>query len=74
MIFEAMGLNRTLDLKTNPVDSSHFEKNFKRTINCPATRANMNETSTQQVCRAGVEAILDGWSRSQKFLAGGAGA
>jgi len=32
----------------------------------------MNEPSTQQACGAGVEAILDGWSRSQKLSAGGA--
>jgi len=25
------------------MDSSHFESNFKRTINCPTTRANINE-------------------------------
>jgi len=43
MFFEAVDLYRTLDLKSNPMDSSHFENNFKRTINCPATRANMNE-------------------------------
>ena len=49
-----------------------FENNFKQTIHCPATRANMNEPSTQQGCEAGVEAILDGWSRSQKVLDGGA--
>jgi len=24
-----------LDLKFNPTDTSHFENNFKRTINCP---------------------------------------
>jgi len=47
MLFEAMDLYRTLDLKSNLMDSSHFENNFKRTINCPATRANMNEPSTQ---------------------------
>jgi len=40
-----MDLYRTLDLKFNPVDSSHFENNFKRTINCPTTRVNMNEPS-----------------------------
>ena len=33
-----MDLYRTLDLKFNPVDGSHFEINFKRTINCPTTR------------------------------------
>jgi len=58
--FEAMDLYRTLDLKSNPMDSSHFENNFKGTINCPATRA--NETSTQKVCGVGAEAILNGWS------------
>jgi len=36
---------RTLDLKFNPVDSSHFESNFKRTKNCLTTRANTNEPS-----------------------------
>jgi len=40
-----MDLYRTLDLKFSPMDSSHFESNFKRTINCPTTRANMNEPS-----------------------------
>jgi len=34
-----------LDLKFNPTDSSHFESNFKRTINCPTSQANMNEPS-----------------------------
>jgi len=46
MFFEAM--DGTFDLKSNPVDSSHFEKNFTRTINCPATLANMNEPSKQR--------------------------
>jgi len=41
-------LHGTFDLKSNPMDSSHFENNFKRTINCPATRANMNEPSKQR--------------------------
>ena len=41
-------------------------------MNCPATRANMNEPSTQQICGAGV--VLDDWSWSQKLLDGGAGA
>jgi len=27
------------------MDNSHFESNFKRTINCLTTRANMNEPS-----------------------------
>jgi len=40
-----MDLYRTLDLKFNPMGSSYFESNFKRTINCPTTRANMNEPS-----------------------------
>jgi len=48
MLFEAMDLYRTFYLKTNPVDSSHFENNFKQTINCPATRANMNEPSERR--------------------------
>jgi len=43
MFFEAMDLYRTLDLKSNPMDSSHIENNFKRTIHCPATPASMNE-------------------------------
>jgi len=43
MFFEAMDLYRTLDLKFNPMDSSYFESNFKRTIHYPTTRANMNE-------------------------------
>jgi len=51
MIFEAMDLYRTLDLKSNPRNSSHFQMNFKRTINCPATRANMNEPSKQTTDR-----------------------
>jgi len=45
MFFEAMYLYRTLDLKFNPMDSSHFESNLKRTMICPKTRANMNEPS-----------------------------
>jgi len=44
-VFEAMDLYETLDLKFNPMDSSHLENNFKRTINCQTTRANMNEPS-----------------------------
>ena len=42
-VFEAMVLYKTLDLKFNPMDSSHFENNFKRMINCPTTQASMNE-------------------------------
>ena len=45
MFFEAMGLYKPLDLKFNPMGSSHFENNFKRTINCPTTLANMKEPS-----------------------------
>jgi len=48
MSFEAMDLYGTLDLKSNPMDSYHFANNFKRTINCPATRTNMNEPSKQR--------------------------
>ena len=40
---EAMDLYRILDFKSYPRNSSHFEMNFKRTINCPSARANMNE-------------------------------
>jgi len=43
MFFEAMDLYRTLDLKFNPMDSSHLESNFKRTINGPTTRANKSD-------------------------------
>jgi len=43
MFFEAMDLYRTLDLKSNPLASSHFENNFKPTINCPVTRVDINE-------------------------------
>jgi len=48
MIFDAMDLYRTLDLKSNPMDNSHFDNKFKRTVNCPATLANMNEPSKQR--------------------------
>jgi len=34
MFFESMDLYRTLDLKSNPKNSSHFEMTFKRMINC----------------------------------------
>ena len=43
-----MDLYITLDLKSNPVNSSYFENNFKQTTNCPATRVNMNEPSKQR--------------------------
>jgi len=49
MFFEAMDLHRTLDLKSYPTDSFHLENNFKQTINCPATRANMNQPSKQRI-------------------------
>jgi len=59
-----MDLYRTLDLKSNPVKSSHFENNFKRTTNCPATWANMNELVRSRAVDPepdlGAEAILDG--------------
>jgi len=48
MFFEAMDLNRTLHLKSNPMDSSRFPNNFKLTNNCPVTRDNMNEPSKQR--------------------------
>jgi len=47
MFFEGMDLCRTSDLKFSPMGSSHFESNFKRTINYPTTLANMNEPSKQ---------------------------
>jgi len=46
-----MDLYRTLDMKFNPMDSSHFENNFKRTIDCPTTWANMNEPSKRRTYR-----------------------
>jgi len=49
MFFEAMGFYRTLDLKSNP--RNHFDMNFKRTINCPTTRANINKPSKQKTDR-----------------------
>jgi len=63
MLLKALGLYRTLDLKFIPMDSPHFKNTLKRTINCPATRADMNEPGTQQGCGVGVEAIFNGWSR-----------
>ena len=70
-----------LDLKSNPMDSSHFENNFKRTINCPATRANVNESSIRsrtvetdpkQFCmaRAGGQKLFRWWSRSWNLVSG----
>ena len=61
------------------MDSSHFENNFKRSINCPATRAAMNKPSTQHGCGTGSGSrsnfgwlepepeIFRWWSRSLKF-------
>jgi len=43
MFFEAVDLHRTLHLKSNPMDSSHFQDNTKRTKNCPVIGSNMNE-------------------------------
>jgi len=51
MIFEALDLYRALDLKSNPMDGFHFEINFKRTATCPATRADINESSKQRTYR-----------------------
>ena len=45
MFFEAMDFYKTLNFKFNSIDSSHFENNFRRTVTCPTTRANMNEPS-----------------------------
>jgi len=45
MFFEAVDLYRTLHLKTNPMDISHFQNNNKRTKNCPVIGSNMNEPS-----------------------------
>ena len=66
-----MDLNRTLDLKSNPMDSSHFENNFKRTINCPAIRANLNEPIVRS---RSAEPEPKTWSRSQKLSDSGSGA
>jgi len=38
-----LDLYTELDLKSNPMDSSYLENNFKRTTNCPATRAGQYE-------------------------------
>jgi len=74
-----MDLHGTLDLKSNPMDSSHFENNLKHTINCPATQADRNEPSTQQGCgvrsrsRSNFEWLepepktCRWWSQSHKF-------
>jgi len=45
MFFEPVDLYRTLHLKSNPMDSSHFQNNTKRMKNCPVTASNMNEPS-----------------------------
>ena len=45
--FEAMGLHRTFGFQSN--GQYPFENNFKRTINCPITRAHMNEPKTQRI-------------------------
>jgi len=52
---------RTLDLKSNPTDNSRFENNFKRTKNCPVTRANMNELRTNWRYRCSVTYITQQW-------------
>jgi len=43
-----MDLYITLDLKTKPMDSSHYENNFKQTINCPMIWAGINEPRKQR--------------------------
>jgi len=48
MFFEAVDLYRTLHLKTNPMDSSHFQNNTKRTKKCPVIGSNMNEPSKRR--------------------------
>jgi len=48
MFFEATDLYRRLDVKFNSMDSSHFENNFKQTINCPITQAHVNEPSKRR--------------------------
>jgi len=48
MFFEAMYLHKTLHLKSNPMGSPHFQNHFKRARNCPATRANINESRKQR--------------------------
>ena len=62
MFLEAMGLYKTVDLKFNPTDSSHFESNFKRTINCPTTRANMSEPINGWL--TGVTVAILEWKKS----------
>jgi len=44
--FEAMDLYRTLDLKSNAMDTSHFENNFKR------IKINMNEPVLRELTGA----------------------
>jgi len=48
MIFEAVDLYITLHLKSNPVDSSHFQNNTKQTKNCPVTGSDMKEPSKRK--------------------------
>jgi len=61
------------------MDTSHFENNFKRTINFPATRANMNEPSTRNkavepdpkkfsMARAGAKNFLDGGAGAESWF------
>jgi len=40
------------------MDNSHFESNFKRTIKCAPTRANMNDPSKRMITGVTV-AILE---------------
>jgi len=68
MFLEEIDLYGTLDLKSNPVDSSHIENNFKRTINFPTTRDNTNEpiTRNRAVEPDSKQFCIHGSSRSKK--------
>jgi len=59
MFFEAIDFNRTLDLNFNLMNSFHFESNFKRTINCPTTPANVNEPSKRITCTGVTVEVLE---------------
>ena len=47
--FEAMDMYRTLDLKLNPMDSFHFENNFKRTIVMDTSDHNMADSEKSEI-------------------------
>ena len=46
---QAMGLHRTFGFEFQSNGQYPFENNFKRTINCPVTRAQMNEPKMQRI-------------------------